>query len=147
MLYAIRRSLMKMFRELVVYHNRSLEFRAKVITLMIASNHEICECEEKALFRVAHEIYVDDENRAALLIDTVKEYYNKIVTNNGLDFEHLVLSVARDCREVKRFAEKIDIDELSRFTECIDEEDEDEKIFQKRILEFLEELKEEHGAV
>ena len=145
MFHKLRRFLMKMFRELIVYHNRSLEFRAKVIALMVASNREICECEERVLFRIAHEIYVDDENRAALLIDTVKEYFNKIVNNNGLDFEHLVMSVARDCREVKRFANKIDIEELSLFTYCI--EDEDEKIFQTRILEFLDALKAEYGTV
>ena len=72
----IRRKLNKMFREFLVYHSDSLEFRAKLITLMIASDSEINECEEKMLKEVAYKTYDYDEERAELLIDTVKEYYH-----------------------------------------------------------------------
>ena len=140
----LRRGFFKMFREFLVYHNSSLEFRAKIITLMIASDTKINECEEKALEDAAHKIYKDDNERAELLIDTVKEYYEKIVTNNGLDFEHLIVLVRREVKEVKRFRDKIDTELLKPFIDCHD--DEDEKIFAERIIEFLEELKKD-GAV
>jgi len=140
----LKRKLKKMFREFLVYHNSSLEFRAKLITLMIASDIEISECEEKVLREIAAKIYGDDSERAEVLIDTVKEYFEKIKTKNGLDFEHLIVLVQREVKEVKRFREKIDISLLRPFIEC--HEEEDAKIFDERIIEFLEDLKRD-GAV
>ena len=145
MLKKFRQSMKKMFRELLVYHNRSLEFRAKIITLMIASDTNMNECEEKILDETAHKIYSDDSERAEILIDTVKEYFVKIKTKNGLDFDHLIVLVQREVRENKRFCSKIDIDMLIPFVAC--HEDEDEKIFIRRIIDFLEELKKEHGTI
>jgi uncharacterized tellurite resistance protein B-like protein len=132
-----------MFREFLVYHHSSLEFRAKLLTLMVSSNGEICECEKQKLKEIAHRIYKDDEERAELLIDTVMEYHKKIITDNGLNFEHLVQIVAKEVREVRRFCEKIDIDTLMELHACIDEEDEEERLFQMRIIEFLQNLKNE----
>jgi len=126
-----------MFRELLVYHNSSLEFRAKLLTLMITSDGEINECERQKLKEIAHTIYSDNHERAELLIDTVYEFHTKIVNDNGLDFEHLVSQVQREVKEVKRFCEKIDIGLLMQLHECL-EEDDDEALFQMRIVEFLQ---------
>ncbi len=145
MLKKIRRKLNKMFREFLVYHSSSLEFRAKLITLIIASDSEINECEEKLLKEAACKTYDYDEERAELLIDTVKEYYEKIKTNNGLNFNHLIIMVQREIKENRRFSEKIDIGILKSFSICL--EDEDDRIFNQHIIEFLEELKQEYGAV
>ena len=145
MLKKFKRNLNKMFREFLVYHNSSLEFRAKLLTLMIASDIQISDCEEKLIRESAYKIYADDEERAEVLIDTVKEYFEKIKTKNGLDFEHLIQLVQREVKEVKRFRDKIDIDLLKPFVDC--QENEEERIFSERVIEFLEELKEEHGAV
>jgi len=138
----IKRKLVKMFREFLVYHNKSLEFRAKILTLMVASDNDINPCEDKLLRAIANEIY-DNSDRAELLVDTVYEYAVKIKTNNGLDFGHLIMLVERETRTVKRFEQKIDIELLSRFSKCIDHED--DKIFNRRIIEFLENLKKEYG--
>ena len=139
----LRRNLINMFREFLVYHHSSLEFRAKLLTLMVSSDGEMCECEKQKLKEIAHEIYHDEEERAELLIDTVKEYHNKIITKNGLDFEHLVQLVNKEVHEVKRFCEKIDIEMLMKLHECTDEEDTDGRLFQLRIIEFLQGLKDE----
>ncbi len=147
MFISLKRNFMKMFREFLVYHHSSLEFRAKIITLIISSNGEISECEKQKLKEIAYTIYADDEERAELLIGTVNEYHEKIITNNGLDFEHLIQLVARDVRHVKRFHEKIDMDMLLQLHYCICEDDEEEILFQKRILEFLQGLKDEYGKV
>jgi len=138
----IKRKLIKMFREFLVYHNKSLEFRAKLLTLMVASDNDINPCEDKLLRIIANEIYSNNSDRANLLIDTVYEYAIKIKTNNGLNFEHLIMLVEKETKTVKRFEKKIDIELLNRFSECID--DEDDKIFNKRIIEFLENLKKEY---
>ena len=143
MLKSFKRSVIKMFREFLVYHNSSLEFRAKILTLMVSANGEIDECEKQKLKEIAHSIYSDDQERAELLIDTVNEYHIKIMTNNGLDFEHLIQIVAKEVKEVKRFCGKIDIGMLKELQACTDEDDEEEVLFQQRILEFLQSLKDE----
>lgn len=135
---------MKMFRELLVYHHSSLEYRAKVLTLMISANGEICECEKQKLKEIAKSIYKDDEGRAELLIDAVNEYHTKIVTNNGLNFAHLVHQVERETKEVPRFVKKIDMSLLMKLHECMD--DEEDILYQDRIIEFLQTLKDEYKA-
>ncbi|NOR55156.1 MAG: hypothetical protein GQ531_03005 [Sulfurovum sp.] len=143
MFKSLKRSIKKMFREFLVYHHSSMEYRAKILTLMISSNGEMCECEKQKLKEIAHSIYGDDMERAEILIDTVNEYHTKIITSNGLDFEHLIQLVERETKEVPRFVKKIDIGLLKQLHECID--DEDEALFQQRILEFLQMLKDEYG--
>ena len=143
MVKTFKRNVMKMFREFLVYHHSSLEYRAKILTLMVSANGEICECEKQKLKEIAYSIYGDDQDRAELLIDAVNEYHTKIITNNGLDFEHLVQLVEKETKEVKRFSKKIDIGLLMKLHECMDNED--DILFQKRILEFLQNLKDEYG--
>jgi hypothetical protein len=138
----LKRRIKKMFREFLVYHHSSMEYRAKVITLMVTSDGEMMPCEEQVLEKIAHTIYGNDRERAEILIDTVHEYHTKITTNNGLNFEHLIELVAKESREVPRFVSKINIARLRQFQACI--EDEEEKIFQERIITFLQDLKEEH---
>lgn len=138
----VRRKVKKVFRELLLYHNSSLEYRAKVLTLVVAANGDISSCEEELLYSTACIIYNNDEERSEILVETVKEYFEKIKTNNGLDFDHLVFQVEKETREVKRFAAKIDIERLLKFQECID--DEEDKIYQLRVIEYLKELKEKY---
>ena len=136
---------MKMFRELLVHHHSSLEYRAKILTLMISSNGDMCECEKQKLKEIAHSIYGDDHERAELLIDTVNEYHEKIVTSNGLDFEHLIQLVERETRDVPRFTAKIDMKLIMQLHECMDIPE--DILFQQRIIEFLQGLKDEYGMV
>ena len=138
----LRRKIKKVFRELLLYHNSSLEYRAKVLTLVVATNEEISECEEQLLNEIAKDIYGNDEERSEILVETVKEYFVKIETNNGLNFEHMIFQVEQETREVKRFAAKIDIEKLMKFQECI--EDEDDRIYQLRVISFLKDLKERY---
>ncbi len=143
MLKNFKRAVRKMFREFLVYHHSSVEYRAKILTLMVSANGQICECEKQKLKEIAHSIYGDNMERAELLIDTVNEYHEKILTNNGLDFEHLIQLVERETREVPRFVEKIDMTLLRELHECVDNEE--DALFQERILEFLGTLKNEHN--
>ena len=139
----LKRNVVKMFRELLVYHHSSLEYRAKILTLMVSSNGDICECEKQKLKEIAHMIYSEDQERAEQLLDAIDEYHTKIITNNGLDFEHLIQLVERETKEVKRFSQKIDMNLLMQLHECMDSED--DILFQQRILEFLQGLKDEYG--
>ncbi len=124
------------FREIFVYHNSSLEFRAKLLAAIIGSNKNINLCEEGLLEEVAKEIYPNDEARVDVLISTTKEFVKKIVEKNGLDVNELILSIRRDLKDVKRFHQKIDISMLERFLAC-SKNDEETYITQIRIIEFL----------
>ena len=139
----IRRKIKKFFREFLLYHNNSLEYRAKVLTLVVAVNGEINECEEALLYETACNIYNNDEERAEILVETVQEYFEKIKNNNGLDFEHLVFQVEKDTRAVKRFAGKIDVEVLLKFQNCINNEE--DKLYQQRVIAYLKDLKERYG--
>jgi hypothetical protein len=112
---------------------------------MIASNGDICECEKQKLKEIAHSIYGEDQERAELLIDTVIEYHTKIITNNGLNFEDLIQLVEKETREVPRFTQKIDMGLIMQLHECMDNEE--DSLFQQRIIEFLQSLKDDYGVV
>ena len=142
MIKVIRKKIKKFFREFLLYHNSSLEYRAKVLTLVVAVNEKITPCEEELLYQTAYKIYNNDEERSEILVEMVKEYFQKIITNNGLDFEHLVFDIEKETKAVKRFAKKIDIDLLIEFQKCID--DEEYRIYQLRVIDFLANLKESY---
>ena len=57
MFKSLKRNVMKMFREFLVYHNSSLEFRAKLLTLMVSSDGEISVCEKQKLKEIAYKTY------------------------------------------------------------------------------------------
>ena len=124
------------FRDVFVYHNSSLEFRAKLFAAIIGANKKVDACEEKILEEIAREIYPDDEARANVLVFTTKEYVNKIVQNNGLDLNELILAIDHELKEVDRFCDKVDVERLKRFLVCT-KDDEETLIIQQRILEFL----------
>ena len=142
MIKLIRKKIKKFFREFLLYHNSSLEYRAKVLTLVVAVNQKITPCEEELLYQTAYKIYHQDEERSEILVETVKEYFQKIITNNGLDFEHLVFDIEKETKAVRRFAKKIDIDLLMEFQKCIDNEE--DRVYQLRVIEFLADLKERY---
>jgi len=125
------------FRDVFVYHNSSLEFRAKVFAAVIGANRKVDACEEKILEKVAAEIYPDDAARADVLVMTTKEYVNKIVQNNGLDLNELILAIDHELKDVRRFCDKINLKQLRRFLVCT-QNDEETQMIQHRILEFLE---------
>jgi len=145
MIKRIRRKIKKVFRDLLLYHNSSLEYRAKVFTLVIASTGEMNKCEEQLLEEISCNIYEKDEERSEILVEAVKEYHDKIITNNGLDFDHLVFQVEKETKAVKRFSKKIDIEALNRFKACV--KNEDDKIYQQRVIDYLRRLKEQYGSV
>lgn len=124
------------FRDVFVYHNSSLEFRAKLFAAIIGANKKVDECEEQLLEKVAREIYPDDEARANVFVLTTKEYVNKIIQNNGLDLNELILAIDHELKEVRRFCDKVDLDRLRRFLECT-KDDEETLLLQERILEFF----------
>ena len=125
------------FREVFVYHNSSLEFRAKLLAAMIGANQDMDDCELDILEGIAKEIYPNDEARVDVLVRTTKEYVKKIIDKNGLELNELIKSIDRELKEEKRFCDKINIERLSRLLVC-SEGDEETQLTQTRILEYLQ---------
>jgi len=143
---SLKHKLINMFRELILYHNDSLAFRAKLLTLLVVGNGDtINDCEEEKLQEIARRIYPDDHDRAQVLIEAVHEFYEKISEQNNLVYDSLIKSITDDIANTPRFAEKINTELYEPLKECID--DEDERIFHDRIIAFLQNLKEEYGEL
>lgn len=124
------------FREFFVYHHTSLEFRAKLFASMIATNKTDSSCEYKVLREVAKEIYKNDEYRMDVLVHTTKEYVNKIIQNDSLDIDCLLIDIDKELKKHKRFIDKINMKHLRSFYCC--NGDEETTLLQTRILEFYE---------
>jgi len=129
------------FREFFVHHHGSLEFRAKVFALLIASNEDSTEDSYIIIKELGLDIYDNDEDRANLLMLTTKEKVNKVKENNGLDIDILIASIQKDLKIVPRYAKKINLDELNKLLSLT--YDNDTISYQENILEFLQNLKDE----
>ncbi|QFR49009.1 hypothetical protein FJR48_04430 [Sulfurimonas lithotrophica] len=131
------------FREIFVHHHGSLEFRAKIFALIVASfeNTVYDEAEAYNLIKeYALKLY-EDENRANLLVLTTKELVKKVYDDNGLNIDTLISNIQKELKIVPRYAKKIDVDALRPI--CLLTEDEETLAYQTRILDFLQNLKDE----
>jgi len=128
-------------REVLVYHHSSLEFRAKIFALIIAANQTPQECEYNLVHDAGMDIYKNKE-RVDMLLLTTKEYVNKVHQKNGLNLDGLIEDIQKELSQVPRYAHKINIHALHPLVECTI--DEDTSSYQLRMLEFLENLKEEY---
>jgi len=136
---SIRTWLISSFREIFLYHYRSLEFRAKIFALIIAAGtNEKKEYSLERLKEVASEIYVDDKKRQEVLIRTTKEYICKILNNPRFGFDDFVKDVDLNVKIKKELIDKINLDHIRRFVK--DNISEDKKILQLRVYEFFEGL-------
>ncbi len=129
------------FRELFVHHHGSLEFRAKVFALVIASNDDSTVDSYILVKNIGLEIYKEDEERADLLMITTKEKVDQVKEDNGLNIDMLVASILQDLKVIPRYAKKIDINELKQLLPL--SYDEDTISYQENILEFLQTLRDE----
>jgi len=130
------------FREFLVPHSKSLEFRAELLTLMILSNEKITQCEEDLIKEIAIQIYGENKGRAQVLYETVEEFHTKIRANNGLEYNDLINKITNDTKKSPRFAKKIDVKLLDKFKKCLSTDD--EIIFHDRLISYLEELRAEY---
>ncbi len=127
---------LSLFRELFIYHHKSLEFRAKIFAAMIASNKKDDDVEYKILQEVAREIY-KDKYRINVLVETTKEYVEKILKIESLNIDSLVKDINKELRLNPRFAQKINIRHLKKFLVSQEHTDEETYLLQTRIIEYL----------
>ncbi|WP_373070507.1 hypothetical protein [Sulfurimonas sp.] len=131
------------FREIFVHHHGSLEFRAKIFALVIASFENKMD-DNKEFFKIVKEYGLElykDEHRAHLLTITTQELVKKVYDNNGLDIDILITNIQKELKIVPRYAKKIDVDALRPLLSFT--QDPELLSYQENILEFLENLKNE----
>jgi uncharacterized tellurite resistance protein B-like protein len=143
---SLKHKLLNMFREILLYHSDSLAFRAKILTLyVLGDDGEISDCEMEKLRAIARAIYPEDHDRAEILLEVVREYYDKISENNNLAYDNLIRSIEEDIRRNPRFVHKIDLDLYADLKTCLATEE--DRIFHDRIGTFLKNLKDEYGKL
>ena len=129
------------FREFFVHHHGSLEFRAKIFALIIASNNDSTVESYVAVKSIGLQIYKNDEDRVNLLMLSTKELVKKVKDNNGLDIDTLVSSIQKELKIIPRYAKKIDVESLKPIIALT--HDKDTLHYQHNIIEFLSKIKEE----
>jgi len=139
---SIRNYFFSAFREIFVYHHTSLEFRAKLYALMIASTNEPFRHYFQTLEDIAKDIY-GESDRAGALVLTVKEYVNAVHTKKTFSDQKLLYEIIQELRIVPRYALKIEPNHLRQLQECT--EDNDSRIYQERLIEFLSQKRADHS--
>lgn len=129
------------FRELFVHHHSSLEFRAKILALIITANEEFNSEDCEIITEIGQDIYKDDSERVNLLFLSTKELVKKVKDDNGLDIDTLIANIQKELKYVPRYAKKIDVESLKSIVKL--SKDEDTILYQNNILEFLQDLKDE----
>lgn len=129
----IKFKFLSLFREIFIYHHRSLEFRAKVFATIIAAKLNPDEDDFETLYDISNEIYKNDENRKRVLIQTTKEYVSKIKRKDPLTLDALLLCIDQNIKDNKKYASKIDFEHLRRLIDI----DEEEGLIQRRVYDFL----------
>ncbi len=136
----LRHYIFSAFRELFIYHHSSLIFRAKLFALIIAVDDEESVDYYINLRSAALKIYTD-EDIADILVHTTKEIVKKIKKSNELHVDKLIESIVQELKDIPRYAKKIDKSLLSPLLQVT--YDEETKVYQERIVEFLDNLKAE----
>ena len=139
--YKLKHYIFNAFREFLIYHHSSLEFRAKVFAVVIAANEHANDADFALVQKAGMAIY-DNEDRANTLTLTTKEYVEKVQSRNGLDIDMLAQDIIDDLKLIPRYAKKIEISHLEPLIEC--STDEDTSSYQIRIIEFLNGLKKDY---
>ena len=122
------------FREVFVYHHKSLDFRAEVFASVIGANPNYGKCEEALLNDVVTKIYPKQPTRIKLLQETVLEYLHNISDGN-YSAEDLALNIDRSLKENPKLILKIDVNTLHKFISC--NVDDDTKLEQQRLIDFF----------
>jgi len=140
MAFNLKHYIFRAFRELLLYHHNSLEFRAKLFAALIAANEEHGECELDIVQEAGMSIYKDDD-RANTLRLTVEEYLSKVEEDNGLAIDELIDDLMKDLKQYPRYTDKITIEPYLHITRCC--KDEESRIYQERIISLYKRLKDD----
>lgn len=138
--FKFKHYILSAFREIFIYHHNSLLFRAKLFALIIAVDSEDNVDYYINLKSAGVKIY-EDEDRINLLMMTTKEIVKKIKKTDEVNIDKLIESIVQELKDIPRYAKKIDTSLLLPLLQVT--YDEETRVYQQRILEFLDNLKAE----
>ena len=122
------------FRELLLPHYKTFEFRAKIFTAFLLAKKQIVQRDYDKIAQIAAEIYGSDATKSQILVVLTKEYVKKAKNNKNLGLDDCLRDISRELKTAKRYAKKVDFEHLRRL---ISEDDEDDALIQQRVYEFL----------
>lgn len=139
--FKLKHYIFNAFRELFVHHHGSLEFRAKILALIIGVDENFALENFTIVKNIGLEIYNGDEDRANLLLLTTQELVKKLHQSGGLTPDILIADIVHELKVIPRYAKKIETQPLSALLLCT--KDEETLAYQENIVEFLDKLKDE----
>lgn len=122
------------FRELLIPHHRSLEFRAKVLAAILCVKKIVTDNDYDNVKKIAVEIYGKDAKRIGVLSQIVKEYINRIKVLKNTNIDELLKEIDNELKAVNRYYKKIDFEYLRMLMTDSDEED---ILLQQRVYEYM----------
>jgi hypothetical protein len=137
--------LLTSFREIFLYHYKSLEFRAEVLALVIAPTcGQGRKWDSETLKQTAAEIYPSDHHRRDVLINIVKNYIALILRHSDA-YDEAVRDINRKIKANRTLGSKINMEHVRRFER--DDMEEEHRLLQTRIIEFLDSAAKENEEV
>lgn len=130
----LRRIIKSIYREIILNNKIQIEFRAKLLTLMIIFNKEFSKCEKIILKNVTTQIYKNPK-RAQMLKEMVEEYI-ELRLNNDIDLDSLLFDIDKTIKLYPKLVFKIDIEKLKLFLKC--SSDKDEIDIKTKLISYLE---------
>ncbi len=103
---------------------------------MIASNKKDDKVEYEILGEIAKEIY-KDPYRISVLVETTKEYVEKIINIKSLNIDSLIKEIDKEIRKNPRYITKINIRHLKKFLVSSENTDKETYLLQLRIIEYF----------
>ena len=137
----IKNNFFSTFREFFVHNHGSLQFRAKILALIISVNKDFTQEDYIYVKNIGDSIYKNDEERVKILILSTQELVKKVQDNNGLDTDTLITHIQKELKFAPRYAKKIDVEKLKPLVSL--SKDIDTRAYQDNILVFLQNLKDE----
>lgn len=137
---SIRTWVLSVFRGFFLYHQSSLEFRAKVLAPMVsACIDDISEYDFSTLKEIIKEIYPNDKKREDVLLQITKEYINIILRNPTVNYDELIRDILSEVKIKKELVKKINLEHLQKLIK--ENLPENKSLLQQRLYEFFESLK------
>ena len=126
--------LLSLFREILVTHHRSLEFRAMVLSAMLCAKRVLDEGDYSVITQIASSVYGSDIKRCNILLHAIKEYVQKIKIQSSKTLDSLLIDIDNELKAVPRYAKKIDFAHLRQMMCDSDEED---ITMQQQVYEYM----------
>ena len=124
---------LSLFNDLLIPNHRSLNFRALIFAAMLVAKKNVTSSDYAAITQIASQIYGSDMRSCNALLNTVKDYVEKIQRKQGT-LDRMLGLIDSELISVPRYAKKID---FSHLRQLMIESDEEDAITQTQVYDFI----------